>query len=99
MKLIKNILILFSSCLIAVQGKTQEKPGSLFTESDIMLRTNTGDISGTLTVPVKPGKTPLVIIIAGSGPTDRDGNSPLGVRSDMYKMLAGGFAENGISTL
>ena len=30
----------------------------------------------------------LVIIIAGSGPTDRDGNNPLGVKADSYKMLA-----------
>jgi alpha-beta hydrolase superfamily lysophospholipase len=50
-------------------------------------------------VPEKSKKTPLVIIIAGSGPTDRDCNSPLGVKSNAYKMLAKGFADNGISTL
>lgn len=30
----------------------------------------------------------LAIIIPGSGPTDRNGNNPLGVNSDTYKMLA-----------
>ena len=77
----------------------QKNTGSLFTESDIVLKTTTGDISGTLTLPEKIKKSPVVIIIAGSGPTDRDGNSPLGVRTDTYKMLAEGFANNGISTL
>ncbi len=99
MKLNKTLPFLISFYIIANLAIAQEKSESTFTESDIMLRTSTGDISGTLTVPAKPKKTPLVIIIAGSGPTDRDGNSPLGVKSDTYRMLAGGFAENGISTL
>lgn len=30
----------------------------------------------------------LAIIIAGSGPTDRDGNNPLGVNASSYKLLA-----------
>jgi hypothetical protein len=52
-----------------------------------------------LTVPVKPKKSPVVLIIAGSGPTDRDCNSPLGIKTNAYKMLAESFAENGISTV
>jgi pimeloyl-ACP methyl ester carboxylesterase len=39
------------------------------------------------------------LIIAGSGPTDRDGNSALNLRSNVYKMLAEGLAARGISTL
>ena len=70
-----------------------------FKESDIVLKTPTGDISGTLTIPVKSAKSPLVIIIAGSGPTDRDGNSTMGVKTNAYKMLAEGLAGNGISVL
>lgn len=30
----------------------------------------------------------LAIIIAGSGPTDRDGNNPMGVAANSYKMIA-----------
>lgn len=41
---------------------------------------------------------PVVIIIAGSGPTDRDGNNPLGVTSDTYKMLAQALYKNHISS-
>lgn len=40
-----------------------------------------------------------VIIIPGSGPTDRDGNNPLGVRAGSYKLLAEGLAARGIAAL
>jgi pimeloyl-ACP methyl ester carboxylesterase len=39
------------------------------------------------------------LIIAGSGPTDRDGNSALNLRSNAYRMLAEGLGAAGISTL
>ena len=39
----------------------------------------------------------LSIIISGSGPTDRDGNST-SLKSDYLKMLAEGLFENGISS-
>lgn len=42
---------------------------------------------------------PVVLIIPGSGPTNRDGNSPMGVAAAPYKLLAEGLAENGITTL
>src|SRR5947209_7882045 len=34
-------------------------------------------VSGTLVRPVGPGPFPAVVMVAGSGPTDRDWNSPL----------------------
>ncbi|MCE8007224.1 alpha/beta fold hydrolase [Aestuariivita sp.] len=41
-----------------------------------------------------------VVIIPGSGPTDRDGNAPQGgMQSDSYKMLAEGLARAGIASL
>ncbi|MEO1191508.1 MAG: alpha/beta fold hydrolase [Pseudomonadota bacterium] len=40
-----------------------------------------------------------VIIIPGSGPTDRDGNSPFGLNSDTYKLLAEELADAGIASL
>jgi pimeloyl-ACP methyl ester carboxylesterase len=41
----------------------------------------------------------VVVIIAGSGPTDRDGNNPLGVKAAPYRMLAEALAAKGVSTL
>jgi len=54
---------------------------------------------GTLTLPKSSGNAvPLAIIIAGSGPTDRDCNNPMG-KSNTYKMIAEGLMESGIATL
>jgi len=72
---------------------------SRYKESEIVLRTATGNISGTLTIPNKPNISPLVLIIAGSGPTDRDGNNNFGTKTDAYKMLAEELAKKGISSL
>src|SRR5690606_28809096 len=66
---------------------------------EMILKTTTGDISGTLTIPDHVHTSPVVLIIAGSGPTDRDGNSTFGVQTNAYKMLAEGLAQNGISSL
>lgn len=40
-----------------------------------------------------------VVMIAGSGPTDRNGNSALGLRTDTYRLLAEALAERGISSV
>ena len=50
-------------------------------------------------LPAMTGKSPVALIIAGSGPTDRNGNSTLGEESDAYKLLAEGLAKNGIASL
>jgi len=44
-------------------------------------------------------RAPVVVIIPGSGPTDRDGNSPLGVTAAPYRLLAQGLAARGITTV
>ncbi|MGA1978142.1 MAG: alpha/beta fold hydrolase [Bacteroidales bacterium] len=85
--------------LIDCKSSAQIRPDAHFTESEIVLKTPTGDIYGTLTMPEKIRKSPVVLIIAGSGPTDRDCNSPLGIKTNTYKMLAESFAGSGISTL
>jgi len=67
--------------------------------SEIILKTSSGDISGTLTLPENKGPFPVLLIIAGSGPTDRDGNSIMGVQTNAYKMLAETLTQKGIATL
>jgi pimeloyl-ACP methyl ester carboxylesterase len=56
-------------------------------------------LEGTLLLPPGTGPWPGVVIIAGSGPTDRDGNSPAGIAPNTYRMLAQGLAEQGIASL
>jgi pimeloyl-ACP methyl ester carboxylesterase len=56
-----------------------------------------GPLEGTL---IDAGKTaPVVLMIPGSGPTDRDGNNPLGVTAAPYRLLAEALAAKGISTV
>lgn len=62
--------------------------------------TLTGKLYGTLEVPSGVGPFPVALIIAGSGPTDRDGNSPLlPGKNNSLKLLAEGLAQNGIASL
>lgn len=68
-------------------------------ESDITLHTPTGSIFGTLSLPASAPPYPAVLIIAGSGPTDRDGNVGSQIRSDAYKMLAAALAKDGIASV
>lgn len=56
-----------------------------------------GPLAGTLTL--AEGKGPAVVIIPGSGPTDRDGNSPLGITAGSYRLLADALAEKGVSSV
>lgn len=71
----------------------------------ITLTTPTGELFGTLVLPPSPGAHPVVLIIAGSGPTDRDGNSPAPIApgktlsTDSYKLLAAALAAHGIASV
>lgn len=71
------------------------------TETPVSVKNLAGSISGTLAMPKNvTGKVPVVLIIAGSGPTDRDGNSPkLGLSANIYKMLANELGKSGIASL
>jgi pimeloyl-ACP methyl ester carboxylesterase len=57
-----------------------------------------GPLKGTLTR-AAAASAPVVLIIPGSGPTDRDGNSPLGVRAATYRLLSEQLASRGVSTV
>ncbi|MGJ3243283.1 MAG: alpha/beta hydrolase [Opitutales bacterium] len=55
---------------------------------------------GTVLIPHSRGPHPVVVIVAGSGPTDADGNSALVPgRNDSLKLLAEGLARAGIASL
>jgi len=58
-----------------------------------------GPLRGTLLTPVEAQGAPVILIIPGSGPTDRDGNSPHGVNAAPYRLLAQGLAARGIATI
>jgi hypothetical protein len=59
-------------------------------------------LAGTLLLPVRSEiqRVPGVVLIAGSGPTDRDGNNPLiPVKVDLLGLIAERLAAAGIATL
>jgi len=88
-------LILFVVIFFSLQSSFAQKFKSeeLFIESFDSVR-----ISGTLIIPNKLNEHhPIAIIIAGSGPTDRDGNSGLMVNNSL-KYLAEGLAKNKIAS-
>ncbi|MDI2587470.1 alpha/beta hydrolase [Psychrobacillus sp. NEAU-3TGS] len=59
-----------------------------------------GMMSGQLEVPAGQGPFPLMVIIAGSGPTDRNGNSiALPGKNNSLKMLAEDLAKEGVATI
>lgn len=67
---------------------------------DVQLATPTGTIYGTELVAEPDAPQPVVLIIAGSGPTDRDGNSALiPGQNNSLKLLAEGLAEQGIASV
>lgn len=55
-----------------------------------------GRLAGTL---AGPGRAPVALIIPGSGPTDRDGNNPAGIRAAPYRLLAEALAAQDITTV
>ncbi len=66
--------------------------------TEVTARGPAGTLHGTLESP--PSKdAPVVLIIPGSGPTDRDGNSPLGIKAAPYRLLAEALSAKGIASV
>ena len=62
------------------------------------LDTGSGVLQGSLLLPKSDQPVPVALLIAGSGPTDRNGNNPAG-RNDSLKRLAQGLAKLGVASL
>ncbi|MDR1683334.1 MAG: lysophospholipase [Candidatus Symbiothrix sp.] len=77
--------LLFASCFYAA-------------EENVVLKTGNGDIYGTLLLPDSVRNIPLALLIAGSGPTDRNGNQAM-MQTNTLKYLAEGLEQNEIASL
>ena len=64
----------------------------------IILPSDPAPLHGTLLTPEGPTRA-VAVILPGSGPTDRDGNSPGGLVASTYRLLAEGLAETGVATV
>ena len=67
-------------------------------EKIVTLETPNCKIEGSLLLPYKTQNIPVALIIAGSGPTDRNGNNSV-MKNNSLKMLAYALEENGIASL
>ncbi len=89
----KNILIyillaILLSAMLSIAGE------------NIEINVNGGELFGTLELPSEQTPCPVVLIIAGSGPTDRDGNNPIAKgKNNSLKLLAESLAVNGIASV
>ena len=94
----KQIQILLSVILFSFTSLFANE-NKLFDISAVELNTKTGIIYGTLLLPNNiSNKVPVVILISGSGPTDRDGNNPV-MKNNSLKQLAEALANNGIASV
>jgi uncharacterized protein len=86
---------LLASCCLSVHaaGISEADPGT-----SIEAPGPAGPLEGTLQGPL-PARGPVVLVIPGSGPTDRDGNNAHGVRAATYRLLARGLAAHGVTTI
>lgn len=87
----------FLSCLAAI---AISRPGAAQVNAPAAIEAPgpAGPLSGTVLGPSDP-RAPVVLIVPGSGPTDRDGNNPLGVRASPYRLIAEGLASRGIRSV
>ncbi len=87
----KHIILAYSflicSCSLLY---AQDIPYSLWTP--------TGVIKGSLLMPDTKNEIPVVLLISGSGPTDRDGNQP-NMKNNAMKLIAEGLKAKGIASV
>lgn len=94
----KGLVTLWTMLVLAVAA--QVAAAAAPAEQPIALETASGTVHGTLRLPGGADKAPVVLIVAGSGPTDRDGNSAmLPGRNDSLKMLADALAQAGFASV
>ena len=69
-------------------------------EESVATTTPACRLGGTLALPEEDGPWPVVLLVSGSGPTDRDGRSPLMPGADAYmRRLAEALARRGLASL
>lgn len=87
----KRLFTLFAALLLATAALCA-------VEEDITLNTPTGDIHGKIMLPDGGTPCPVVLIIAGSGPTDMNGNNA-GMTNNSLLYLARELAAEGIASV
>jgi len=93
-----GVALCLAARLVFAAPDAAQAAGSV--ESPVSLAASGGSIQGSLRLPRSPAKGPVVLIVAGSGPTDRDGNSRGAAgRNDSLKLLADALADAGFASV
>ncbi|WP_181306507.1 alpha/beta hydrolase [Rufibacter sp. XAAS-G3-1] len=92
-----RILFLLLVCL-AARLTTLAQTTNPSAGAPIDLATQKGTIKGTLLLPTSAGKVPVVLLLSGSGPTDRDGNNPM-MKNNSLRMVAEELHAQGIASV
>lgn len=93
----KHLLLLLFSLALFANPHCQAQPLTS-EEHPVTLNTANGNIKGKLLLPANAKTCPVVLLIAGSGPTDMDGNNPM-MKNNSLKFLAEGLVQEGIASL
>ena len=89
MRLLITILFIVLQFICEAQFIAEEKT----------FATPTGNLAGTLILPATGKIFKLVVIQAGSGPTDRNGNSGNALKANSYRLIAEALSKKNIATL
>ena len=82
------LCVLFMLSVVTVSAQQRE----------VVVECEWGKISATIDMP-EAGSDTAVLIVAGSGPTDRNGNSAAGLNTFCYKMLSEALTEGGYAVM
>ena len=89
-----------ASILLALAAASPASANEPAESAEIAIGPGGRQLHGTL---LRPGAASAnmepVLILAGSGPTDRDGNNSFGVAAAPYRLLAEALAARGITSL
>ena len=92
------LLVLATACGKKEVNLTEIIDGK-YTEERAVVSFDDGELVGRLMSPTAQGKGHLVIIVPGSGPTDRNGNNPQAGENNSLLMIAEAFSDAGHYTL
>ncbi|MEJ8848880.1 alpha/beta hydrolase [Variovorax rhizosphaerae] len=83
-----------AALIMAILPAMASAESSRWVEQEVCVQ----DLHGTLALPGETALVPAVLILAGSGPADRNGNLP-GMPNNSLRLLAHGLAEQGIASI
>src|SRR3984957_6886708 len=89
---VKSLVIVASICGVAIAI------GAAPTDTAVEAPGPSGPLKGTMLSP-PTGRGAVILIIPGSGPTDRDGNNPAGILAAPYRLLAEDLVARGVTTI